>query len=581
MAVFRLLVLAFSLSVFACPHAYSDDSTNDEGEVSETEPALTPDSVLAELTLDQKIGQLFFLGFKGQKYTSDVREALQAVRPGGVVVFRKNIKSAEQISMLNHSAQTDFIDNNGVPLFIAIDQEGGVVTRIKSKPPLPSALALGQTNSRDIVGRMGFYTGTLMRALGFNMNLAPVLDVADPNKPSFIGTRSFSGDPETVGKMAFAFAQGLQMAGVVSTLKHYPGHGGPAADSHKEVPVMHDDMKTLLSTHLKPFTYLNSNLETPAIMVAHVLYPKIDREPATYSKVLVEEVLRKKLGFDGLAITDDIDMEGAKKIKDPGEQAIRAIEAGVDMIMVAWHKTSQQKAFNAVKAAVKSGRIKVARIDASVKRILDVKLRYGLFNKPPTPSMKTINMIFADPSFKRAADQVMATNIERSFQNIRVERPLDDGFKVNIFAQSPKFYQSFVQYAQDGCCRYVRFNEKTIARINGRSTDLNVIYISGAKSLNLANAIPAKYAKRVLLVNTGIPGSIKQPDRFLGVVNIYSPNAAAGELVAKYLYSAEEQEPELRDPASNEGDEAPEDSASVSKNLLKLGNSNGQSARTN
>lgn len=548
----------------------------------ETEPALTPESVLSELSLDQKIGQLFFLGFRGQKYSSDVREALQSIRPGGIVVFRKNIKSAEQISLFNHAAQTDFIESNGVPLFIAIDQEGGVVTRIKSRPPLPSALALGQTNSRDIVGRIGFYTGTLMRALGFNMNLAPVLDVADPNKPSFIGTRSFSGEAETVGRMAFAFAQGLQMAGVVSTLKHYPGHGGPAADSHKEVPVMHDDMKTLLSTHLKPFTYLTSNLETPAIMVAHVLYPKIDREPATYSKVLVEDVLRKKLGFGGLAITDDIDMEGAKKIKDPGEQAIRAIEAGVDMIMVAWHNTSQKRAFNALKAAVKSGRIKIARIDASVKRILDVKLRYGLFNKPPTPSMKTINMIFADPSFKRAADQVMTTNIERSFQNIKIGRPLDDVFKVNIFAQSPKFYQSFVQHAQDGCCRYLKLNEKTLARLNARSRDLNIVYISGAKSLGLANAIPAKAARRVLLVNTGIPGSINRPERYLGVVNIFSPNAAAGEFVAKFLYSADEQSPDLRGPASNDDSEdGAEDSASVSKNLLKIGNQNGSATRTN
>jgi beta-N-acetylhexosaminidase len=579
--VFRLLVLTCALFISNTPQSYSDDSTNDESISLEKEPELTPDSVLSELSLDQKIGQVFFLGFKGQSYSADVRASLLAIRPGGIVVFKKNIKSAEQISTFNHSAQVDFIETNSVPIFIAIDQEGGIVTRIKSKPPLPSALALGQTNNRDVVGRMGFYTGTLMRALGFNMNLAPVLDVANPNRPTFIGTRSFSGDSEVVGRMAYAFAQGLQMAGIVSTLKHYPGHGGPAADSHKQIPIMHDDLKSLLSMHLKPFTYLTANLDTPAIMVAHVMYPKIDSEPATYSKILVDDILRKKLGFQGLVITDDIDMAGAKKFKDPGEQAIRAIEAGVDMIMVAWHKSSQERAFKALKAAVKSGRIKEERINASVRRILDIKLKYGMFNKPPTPSMKTINTIFSDPSFKRAAAQVLTANIERSFQTIKVDRPLNSDQKVKIFALSPKFYQSFKNHAPEGCCKFVKLDGSTLLRhLKASPAALNFIYISGAKSLKLSNSIPPTYSKKVILVNTGVPGALIKPQNFMGVVNIYSPDAGAGETLSKFLFTPVDN-PDLRVPAAEEDEKPGEDSASISKNSIKIGTQNGRADQSN
>ncbi|MEQ1876978.1 MAG: beta-N-acetylhexosaminidase [Bdellovibrionia bacterium] len=573
MVVFRLLVLALSLTFTASLPLYAATSTNDEAELGEKSDELTPDSILGELTLDQKIGQMFFFGFKGQEYNFKAKSALKTVRPGGLVVFRKNISSAEQISNFNHAAQTDFIEKNTVPVFIAIDQEGGNVTRIKSKPPLPSALALGQTNNRDIVGRMGFYTGTLMKALGFNMNLAPVLDISNPERPSFIGTRSFSGDPETVSRMAYAFAQGLQMAGIVPTLKHYPGHGGPAADSHKEIPVSTEDLNSLMASHIKPFSFLTSKLEVPAIMVAHVVYPNIDREPATYSRILIDDVLRKRLKYDGLVITDDIDMAGAKKFKDPGEQAIRAVEAGVDMIMVAWHNSSQTRAFFALKAAVNSGRVKPERIDASVRRILDVKLRYGLFNKPPTPSMKTINTIFSDPSFKRAADRVMAANIERSFQTIQVERPYPPTQKINIFGQTPRFFDAFVNGSTSNCCQYTKLDtlENLTDKIKAYPDRLNLVYVAGMKTLSIAARVPNSLAKKLVLVNTAVPGAIHAPQRYLGVINIYSPNPNSGEAIAKYLYS--EPAPEMREPASDDEDdgaaERGQDSASLTKNLTK------------
>lgn len=556
MVLFRLLVVALSCVFLTSHELYAEDSTNDEEISADDRREMTPEAILSDLSLDQKIGQMFFFGFTGRKYDFDAKSAIKVVRPGGIVVFRKNIASAEQVSNFNHAAQTDFIENNTVPVFIAIDQEGGSVTRINSKPPLPSALALGQTNNRDIVGKMGFYTGTLMKALGFNMNLAPVLDISNPNTPSFIGTRSFSGDSEAVSKMAYAFAQGLQMAGVVPTLKHYPGHGGPAADSHKEIPISNESLNSLLASHIKPFSFLTSNLEVPAIMVAHVMYPQIDREPATYSKVLIDDVLRRRLKYDGLVITDDIDMAGAKKFKDAGEQAVRAIEAGVDMIMVAWHNSSQTRAFNAVRAAVKSGRIKADRIDASVKRILDVKLRYGLFNKPPTPSMKTINTIFADPNFKRAAERVMAANIEKSFQGISIERPYPPTQKINIFGQTPKFFEAFVNGSTSNCCQYTRLEtaEAISEKVRAFPNRLNLVYVAGSKSMKIVSALPAPLAKKIVVINTGVPGAIRAPKRYLGIINIYSPNVNAGEAIAKFLYS--DDAPEMREPASaNEEEE--------------------------
>jgi beta-N-acetylhexosaminidase len=571
-ALFRLLVLAILCSPLIGPEFCSATSTN--GEVDSKQEALSPEYLLKQMTLDQKIGQLFLLGFKGQRYDGEMRSVLRTIRPGGILVFRRNIKSAEQVAKMNQSTQLDFLDNNLVPVFIAIDQEGGLVTRIKSRPPLPSALALGQTNSRDIVGRMGFYTGSLMRSLGFNMNLAPVIDVADPNQPSFIGTRAFSGDPEAVGRMAYAFAQGLEMAGVVATLKHYPGHGGKTADSHKQIPIMKDDLNTLLSSSLKPFSYLTSNLDVPAIMVAHVMYPNIDNSPATYSKVLVDEVLRKKLGYNGLIVTDDIEMAGAKNIKDPGEQAVRAVQAGVDMIMVAWHKGAQLKAFNSLKRAVIQKKIPLARIESSVLRILGIKLKYGLFHRPAAPSLKTINTVFSDPSFRKAVDQVMLSNVERSFQNVIMDRPFPEDRQIGVFSLSEKFYDSFRESAKACQCKHFVFStsEKLRRDIEGLGDGLALVYISGRKTLSLVNSLPRQLASKVLVINTSIPGAISRPDHFVGVVNIYSPHAAAGQFIAKHMFS--EADPEIRGPAST--DEIPDESVTeqdsdhVSKNLSRI-----------
>ena len=172
----------------------------------------------------------------GEKLNHGLDSAIRGNKPGAIIVFGRNIKSADQISKLCYSAQAASYEATGVPLLIAVDQEGGNVTRIRTAPPLPSALALGKTRDPALAKEAGHGTGRLLRSLGFNMNLAPVMDVTDPSHDRFIGTRTFGDDPQLVAKMSTAFALGLQESDILPTGKHFPGHGGLNQDSHLGTP---------------------------------------------------------------------------------------------------------------------------------------------------------------------------------------------------------------------------------------------------------------------------------------------------------------------------------------------------------
>ena len=304
-----------------------------------------------------KIGQLLLIGFTGQTTEQGLARTIKDLKPGGLLLFSRNISTASQLVRLNKEMRAQSIIASQLPPLIAIDQEGGSVSRIKTSPPQPSALAIGKTNSVEISEKMGFYSGRVLRAFGINMNLAPVLDVADPQKPSFLGTRAFASTPEQVGEMSLNYARGLERAGIISTLKHFPGHGNEAIDPHFKIPTIEDDFKTLSETRLKPFKYLIDAFTPPAIMVAHLAVPNVDpnASAATYSSVLINNLLRKRWNYNGLVMTDDMDMQAAKqrpssKAKHLG-QATQAILAGADLIMVAWNRKTQYRAFKDLKTS--------------------------------------------------------------------------------------------------------------------------------------------------------------------------------------------------------------------------------------
>ena len=196
----------------------------------------TINEIIDDMPLDKKVGQVFIFGFTGSRYEQSLKKQMNKLHPGAVIVFGRNIKTLNQVKALNHKAQSDSLKHSKVPLLIAVDQEGGKVIRIKTSPSLPSARTLALTDSEGLVQDAGFVTGQLMTALGFNMNLAPVVDISNANFTDFLGNRSFSDQKEIVNKMSTAFSKGLIDAGILPTAKHFPGHGGVKTDSHLKTP---------------------------------------------------------------------------------------------------------------------------------------------------------------------------------------------------------------------------------------------------------------------------------------------------------------------------------------------------------
>ena len=261
-----------------------------------------------------------------------------------------------------------------VPLFIGIDQEGGWVIRLREGATvLPGNMALGATNSTALAERAGEITAVELGAVGVNLNFAPVIDVNNNPDNPVIDRRSFGESPELVSRLGVPYIRGLQRKGVLATAKHFPGHGDTTVDSHFDLPTVNHDRERIHALELQPFRAA-IDADVAAIMTAHIVYPAFDPDrPATLSPTILTDLLRKELGFDGLLITDDMEMKAIDDRYRSGEAAVMAVEAGADIVMVLWTPAKQLEVFDALLSAVKSGRVSQARLDQSVKRILKSK----------------------------------------------------------------------------------------------------------------------------------------------------------------------------------------------------------------
>ena len=369
-----------------------------------------------KLTLKQKIGQLFIFGVKGKTVSGKLKRHLETHQPGGIIVFSHNIKSIKQITKFNSDLYNlNYADESMKP-FIAVDQEGGTVSRIKIRPRFPSALAIGSTERLDLAERIGYLTGEILRTLGFNMNLAPVLDISDPLSPNFMGTRSFGKNPHKVAAYASAYAKGLMMADVLPTGKHFPGHGNTVEDSHKMLPVRNLNLKQLSERDLVPFAEFAKIDRPTAMMVAHVAYPLIDasRYPASYSKPLIQNLLQERLGYKGLVITDDLDMEGAVIGKESFLDRVKlALHAGSDMVMIAWSRKRQIETIKGLEKAVLAGEFPEELIDQKLHRIHMVKSGYL---HPYNPNTKEVQEVLTSNYIRETFREIAEINFNKSIR---------------------------------------------------------------------------------------------------------------------------------------------------------------------
>ena len=319
---------------------------------------------LARLTLEEKIGQLFIIAPDG-----DWEHQLRTFRPGGVVLFSRHTPTLAATMQILERVRI----LSPLPPLLAVDQEGGRVSRLPFATSIPTARKIS-TLSDPAAKNLGVLVGRELRALGFNLNFAPVLDVDTRTDNPVIGDRSYSADPYEVARLGRAYIQGLHDAGIATSAKHFPGHGDTNADSHLVLPRVELSQERLETVELLPFRAAIL-AKTDSIMVAHVSYPAWDSRtnwPASLSRPIVTDILRNELGYTGLIITDAMNMKAVSNSFPSGVAAKTAFQAGVDIILM---PEDFPAAYAAMLQAVRSGEIPGSRLDESVRRILTLKLR--------------------------------------------------------------------------------------------------------------------------------------------------------------------------------------------------------------
>ncbi|OZB99006.1 glycoside hydrolase family 3 N-terminal domain-containing protein [Paenibacillus sp. XY044] len=351
------------------------------------------DKLMSYMTVSEQVGQMLMPDIRqwNGQVTTTVNEGLKrSIHDqdlGGLILFDKNIVNVRQVTTLTHDLQMEAGD---IPLFLGIDQEGGVIKRIPGGTNLPGQMALGATGDTALAEAGGRLTGEELKALGLQVNFAPVLDInSNPDNP-IIGMRSFSSDPDLVTRLGLASMKGLRQSGVIAAVKHFPGHGDTTVDSHMGMPVLNHDRERLDAVELKPFRAAIDN-GVEMIMTAHIAFPAVDNEhvtslkdgssvpiPATLSKKVLNGLLRGELGYKGVIISDAFTMNAIAEHFGENQSVERAVSAGVDIILM---PQDPEAAHQTLVNAVKSGRIPSETIHASVKRILELKAKYGLFDR--------------------------------------------------------------------------------------------------------------------------------------------------------------------------------------------------------
>jgi beta-N-acetylhexosaminidase len=364
---------------------------------------------LLSLPLEQKIGQLLYIGLPGTEYDAETRELVEYVRPGGVIVFGRNVASAPQLRGLLDGVRA----SSDVEPLLGIDQEGGLVDRLRRIcTPMPAARTIRQHGDLAAARTLGRITGEVLRLLGFNMNFAPVLSIMTEDRDLLsngLYSRSYGRSPGEVLGYTMVYLRGLQKTGCLGCAKHFPGIGAGEVDSHDEMPIIqltHDD---LIQQDLAPYIELFQREDNivRAVMVSHGGFPKVDLRrgtaggrlvPASINPQIVTKLLREELGYDGLVVTDDLEMGAIARHYQIEETTRLAVEAGEDMMLICARPELIRRGYDSLLQAARDRVLTEDRIDSSLRRIAAFKS----LAQPPLP--------FDPARFGALSDEVAALN---------------------------------------------------------------------------------------------------------------------------------------------------------------------------
>lgn len=368
------LVVSAALAGAMLPSAFSEEATD------------AVEAKLTTMTLREKVGQLFWvrpetldfsLNPEKKTLTQTMRQNLEQYPVGGIAVFKKNIQDENQLSSLI----ADFQSASKIPMIVAVDEEGGAVARLAnheafSLPKYTSARDIGKTGDPEQARQMGRTIGGYLRFYGFNLDFAPVADVdSNPANP-VIGRRAYSTDAQQTAQMVAAAVEGFQEAGMLCTVKHFPGHGDTGQDSHYGTATSYKTWEEMKAMEMLPFE-AGITAVADVVMTAHITTPNAttDGLPASLSYTMITERLRGELGFQGVIVTDALEMNAIKNHFTPAESAVAALRAGADVLLM---PSDLRAAFDGVVQAVEDGTFSEERLNESVRRILTLKQKAGL-----------------------------------------------------------------------------------------------------------------------------------------------------------------------------------------------------------
>lgn len=369
------------------PEEQEEEKTEPQEEVLTEEEKLQNriNEIISGMTLEEKAAQLFMITPEALTGMDPVtaagettRKALEEYPVGGIIYFRKNLVNPEQVRTMTANIQTYAMERTGLPLLLSVDEEGGSVTRFGNNPGFDfdasaDMKAIGESGDPQQAYELGERLGSFLYDLGINMDNAPDADVLSNPQNTVVRDRSFGSDCEVVSEMALAELRGLESQGVIGLLKHFPGHGATAGDTHEGYAYTDASLEEMMANELVPFA---DGIEAgvDVIMVGHISCPQVtgDDLPASLSEKMTTQILRQEMGYDGFLITDAMNMGAVSENYSSSEAAVAAIRAGIDMILM---PQDFQQAYEGILNAVESGELTEERIDESLRRITALKLK--------------------------------------------------------------------------------------------------------------------------------------------------------------------------------------------------------------
>ncbi len=359
-------------------------------------------------TLEDKIGQMFLVGFEGLEAPAHILEWLAQGRIGGVILFARNVQSPEQLARLTQQCH----QAAKAPILIGIDQEGGEVARLRTGfTESPGAMALSAAhNGVELAERMSAVLATELRALGINWNYAPVLDISYSIENPAVGTRSPGSDAQRVSAIAAAEVRGFQSAGIAACGKHFPGLGATPIDTHVDLPRLNTPVEQLLAHDLLPYRAA-IQAGVASIMTTHTIYTELDTHfPATLSPIIVQKLLREELQFEGVVTTDCMEMHAISQHFGTPQAAVHAAAAGIDLILVSHTRSTQAEAYDKLLEAVKNGIIPLARVEDANERIQKLKAQVAITAAPDVSNIRKPEHVAVADEAARAGTILVKTN---------------------------------------------------------------------------------------------------------------------------------------------------------------------------